>query len=41
MKSARKFAIAIAACAVSIGALGIAAPAAQADTSWGWIIVSR
>ncbi|GGO73412.1 hypothetical protein [Nocardioides deserti] len=38
MNIARKVGITIAAAAVSVGLLGISAPAAHADTSWGYRI---
>lgn len=36
MNIVRKVGITIAAAAVSVGLLGISAPAAHADTSWGY-----
>ncbi|GAA2140523.1 hypothetical protein GCM10009844_10210 [Nocardioides koreensis] len=40
MNIARKAAIALATAGLSLGLLGISAPA-QADTSWGWIQVQK
>lgn len=34
----RKIAIALVACAASVGVLGVSAPAAHADTTWGYIV---
>lgn len=42
MNHFRKIAVALAATIVSFGAVSMAAaPAAQADTSWGWVKASR
>lgn len=42
MNSIRKIAVALAAAIVSLGAVTVAAaPAAQADTSWGGVKASR
>ena len=38
MKLLRKAGLALAAAALSLGLVGVAAPAAQADTSWGQIV---
>jgi hypothetical protein len=35
MNVLKKFCLTLAAAAVSVGLLGISAPAAEADTSWG------
>jgi hypothetical protein len=35
MKILRKFGISVAAAALSVGLLGLSAPAAEADSSWG------
>jgi hypothetical protein len=40
MNIARKAAIALATAGLSLGLLGISAPA-QADTTWGWISVQK
>ena len=40
MNIARKVAIAVATAGLSLGLLGISAPA-QADSSWGWIVTQK
>jgi hypothetical protein len=37
----RKIAVALVACAAGIGVIGVSAPAAHADSSWGWVVTPK